>query len=1503
MNSVDYSQLLPIKFPNIRSLKLGFPFHDQFYSLFPSLNRLKSVEAILGDNYNTEQLQTLIHLSPALYSLRFFYSIDLKVSIAQLTSLSIRRLSFITKCSITIAHFNNEECASLAYSQLGQQCEILLIKIENRSNIIDLIRTMTKLRSLVVHCKDDTWMDKDATAVMKDELIEWLPKSGKQIIDNVSGVFTEGMNAIMGPTGCGKSSLLDILADRKDPRGLSGRVFLDGCPPPPSFKYIVGYVVQDDIISGTLTVRENLMFSANVRLSDDVSKDERQKRVAEVIHDLALESCADTRIGTEFLRGVSGGERKRTCIGMELVLSPKILFLGEPTTGLDSSTARNVMECLKELSQTGRTIIFSIHQPRYSIFKLFDTILLMCKGKNVYHGPTVNMLPFFNTLGYNCELHDNPADFALDVLIDANRKSEDLERLTQAYMQSEVSKKVDLISQQDIQDDQLERIRRTQKGAAARSLAVEIYYVAQRTLKNALRNPALFLSQIVVAIIIGLLVGLVFHDMKRTIDPGIQNRLGAIFFIVVSQIFSTVTALEPLLKERVLFIHENVSGYYRITTFFIAKLICDVIPMRILPSIIFSLIAYFMTGLQRTAGQFFIFLLTIFMASVFGSAMCFFIAATIPIFTVALILVVLIFVIMLVFSGFIVELASVFKWLSWIQWISAFRYASNVLTVNEFHTIVLYTLPYPLDTFSFIGGCQSKSTNPNDLNQSSSYDQVQTLEHIHNNQYNISYNRILIPIQCANIHHLKLKFPLHEHFWSMIPTLDRLISLDVTLYEDRDYSQLQLLLQRTPHLHLLKFCHRNKFSLASFNIYNASIRRLAFFQNSGFRLHYFDSIECALFTNLPLASQCEILTIDVQNRIDIVKLINNMPNLQAMNVHCRDSIKYRYETAEILLLRKCIGIYGQIFQSIMSFEATATEFLPANSIELITMYDDISSFTSCYIRCSMNPLCRLFVSDTSWSYVCRLYQGSIDTGSLIISISSTSRVGILHYDASWYEAYNQICHSNSISSNRYLTCINNRLQCPMNTYWNGSMCLNQVYYLDLCSTNEDCRQDIDLQCSLSCQKCLCSSTTFWNGSFCVPSICPTFLPTDLSLIAFWLFNGDVTDSMNNYNGISMGSSIFVSGYLGQAKKFAMNTYVKIPYINFEQQDFTVELWFYLTNAITTNMTLFSECANTSLVDQCFYFGITSNETVYMNVGEDDIYGTTTVDIKIWHHIAFISDYYRRQQFIYLNGLLEKINAFQATTAPFHLGLSGNAAIGSIAMLNRYFIGNIDHVSVTLRAKTSNEIMNDATFVAYYSFDCGSTFDSGPNLLHGNASDYTIVSGRINDALQLNSANSYFQAYGFKALTSLIQPYSFSLWIKPQNLSGTLIHLSTEATGTGSCLSTLGFLPNGALIAIGPNSLFSVGYNVTKNTWTHVVLTFSPATGIRLYLNKTMYSSSIVSVSGTLGSTAYLTLGSRLSGPSSCASPYLIQKAFLGTIDEVRVYSRLLDGSDVCMLYS
>ena len=212
----------------------------------------------------------------------------------------------------------------------------------------------------------------------------------KEILFNLNGIFKPGVNAILGPTGSGKSTLLDILAARKDRQGLTGEVLLDGQRLTQNYKYRVGYVVQEDVVSGMLTVRENLAFSANVRLPKKVTSQEKNNIVARVISQLGLEKCADSLVGNENSRGVSGGERRRTNIGMELVLSPTVLFLDEPTTGLDSSTAQSVMECLEQLSKKGRKkfIDFSLKFRSFIVFQnrydhLFDT------STSIFHLQTI----------------------------------------------------------------------------------------------------------------------------------------------------------------------------------------------------------------------------------------------------------------------------------------------------------------------------------------------------------------------------------------------------------------------------------------------------------------------------------------------------------------------------------------------------------------------------------------------------------------------------------------------------------------------------------------------------------------------------------------------------------------------------------------------------------------------------------------------------------------------------------------------------------------------------------------------------------------------------------------------------------------------------------------------------------------------------------------------------------------------------------------------------------
>jgi len=184
----------------------------------------------------------------------------------------------------------------------------------------------------------------------------------------------------------------------------------------------------------------------------------------------------------------------------------------------------------------------------------------MCKGRCVYHDSAKGVVPYFSEHGYQYEPHDNPADYALDVLIDVSRQADTLTRLNNIYNITHADSLALLHKQGTLTNNEnLESEWRKYKIEAARSCKEEIFYLSQRTLRNVIRNPSLAFSQTLASIIVGLLVGLLFYDLKQTTDPGVQNRLGAIFFIVVSQIFSNVTALEALLKERALFIHVNFS--------------------------------------------------------------------------------------------------------------------------------------------------------------------------------------------------------------------------------------------------------------------------------------------------------------------------------------------------------------------------------------------------------------------------------------------------------------------------------------------------------------------------------------------------------------------------------------------------------------------------------------------------------------------------------------------------------------------------------------------------------------------------------------------------------------------------------------------------------------------------------------------------------------------------------------------------------------------------------
>ncbi|XP_074648861.1 broad substrate specificity ATP-binding cassette transporter ABCG2-like isoform X2 [Tubulanus polymorphus] len=546
----------------------------------------------------------------------------------------------------------------------------------------------------------------------------------KVILKDINGVFRQGMNAILGPTGSGKSSLLDVLAGRKDKSGLTGEVLIDGHKQPENFKCMAGYVVQDDILMGTLTVRENLTFSATLRCPK-MSLQDKEKRVQDIIDELGLQKCADSKVGTQMIRGISGGEKKRTSIGRELITFPGVLFLDEPTTGLDASTASSVMLLLHNLSRRGRTVIFSIHQPRYSIFKQFDTLLLLSAGETVYKGAADDSIEYFKQIGYQIEEYNNPPDFFLDVIngmyevsepdaaspngnvsshlldqpqqlqlpdvkvINSDEEKEAVteNRLAAAFQNSSTCQKT-LGESRQIHKDYEKRVADGTEVPLtgleyARSWGIQWSTVSKRALLNLIRNPQTSVYQLVVSVIFGLVVGTIYFQMDTSLQSGVQNRVGVFFFIIMNMVFSNMSATELFIHERALFIHENVSGFYRVSAYFLAKVFCDILPTRCIPAFFFAPIVYFMVGLDVDVVKFFTFVLTLILTTLAACGIAFTMSSTFDIVGIANLFISLTYVFMMVFSGLLVNLETISVWLRWLRYISLFRYGIAALSVNE----------------------------------------------------------------------------------------------------------------------------------------------------------------------------------------------------------------------------------------------------------------------------------------------------------------------------------------------------------------------------------------------------------------------------------------------------------------------------------------------------------------------------------------------------------------------------------------------------------------------------------------------------------------------------------------------------------------------------------------------------------------------------------------------------------------------------------------------------
>ncbi|KAF0897578.1 hypothetical protein E2562_039380 [Oryza meyeriana var. granulata] len=272
---------------------------------------------------------------------------------------------------------------------------------------------------VITMAKDHDVSTRPVIEIAFKDLTLTLKGSKKKLLRSVTGKLRPGrVAAVMGPSGAGKTTFLSAIAGKATGCETSGMVLINGkVEPIRAYKRIIGFVPQDDIVHGNLTVQENLWFNARCRLSADMSKADKVLVVERVIESLGLQAVRDSLVGTVEQRGISGGQRKRVNVGLEMVMEPSVLILDEPTSGLDSASSLLLLRALRREALEGVNISMVVHQPSYTLYRMFDDLILLAKGgMTVYHGPVKKVEEYFTGLGITVPERVNPPDYYIDIL-------------------------------------------------------------------------------------------------------------------------------------------------------------------------------------------------------------------------------------------------------------------------------------------------------------------------------------------------------------------------------------------------------------------------------------------------------------------------------------------------------------------------------------------------------------------------------------------------------------------------------------------------------------------------------------------------------------------------------------------------------------------------------------------------------------------------------------------------------------------------------------------------------------------------------------------------------------------------------------------------------------------------------------------------------------------------------------------------------------------------------
>eukprot|EP00057_Strongylocentrotus_purpuratus_P014913 XP_011669387.1 PREDICTED: protein white [Strongylocentrotus purpuratus] len=447
------------------------------------------------------------------------------------------------------------------------------------------------------------------------------PPPVKRILKGVSGVADPGtLTALMGSSGAGKTTLLNVL----NQRGLAGldvqgQVYLNGIPIREygmQTSKLIGYVQQHDIIPKELTVSEYLTFCAQLTMSKNLPDEAKVAKVNEIIEEFSLRKCADTMIKGK--QCISGGERKRVSVATKLFAEPKLLFLDEPTTGLDSYMAALLVNNLKSLAAQGYNIICTIHQPSTEVFNLFDQLLILADGTISYNGPRAESVSYFSSIGYDCPDTYSPADYFIALLaIVPGQEAGCLDRvgrIAEEYKKSSYETEarrrlaIDLSRNAKVEDFAYD----DEDIGYQAGWFKQLWYVIWRGFIYLKRNPALLKTRSLFVAFMCLVILQIYWNPSGIYN---QSRISAVrgllYFCCANFTFVNASRIMVVLPHELpLMIREHLDGMYSLSAYFLGTFISQC-SIGITLMVLSVTLVYFLGGLEARVDTFFTCLLVL----------------------------------------------------------------------------------------------------------------------------------------------------------------------------------------------------------------------------------------------------------------------------------------------------------------------------------------------------------------------------------------------------------------------------------------------------------------------------------------------------------------------------------------------------------------------------------------------------------------------------------------------------------------------------------------------------------------------------------------------------------------------------------------------------------------------------------------------------------------------------------------------------------------------------